>query len=351
MNGRQKALKKFPLWAHTTNCYYPPNLNLEQTSSEITARYKSALVSGGTLLDVTGGFGIDDYYFSKVMQEVIHCELNPELSIIAKHNFTQLKSKNITCITGDGLETLKNQQQLLDWVYIDPSRRSDDQSKVFFLEDCLPDVPKHLDLLFEKSTNILTKTAPLLDITAGLRSLKYVKEIHIVAVHNDVKEVLWLLEKGYELEPVIKTVNFTSQKTMHFQFRLSEESNNIVNQSLPSNYLYEPNAAIIKSGAFSSVSNQLKIDKLHTNTHLYTSTDLQPYFPGRSFKIQQILPYNKKAIKKTGITKANITTRNFPESVAVLRKKFKIKDGGNSYLFFTTTMDERKVILVCEKVV
>ena len=350
VNGRQKALKKFPLWATTPNCYYPPNLNLEQTSSEITAKYKSTLVSGNSLLDLTGGFGIDDYYFSLVMKGVTHCELNSELSVIAAHNFKQLKAQNIQCIIGDGLEILNKQKHELDWVYIDPSRRDSNKNKVFFLEDCLPDIPKSLDTLLSKSSNILLKTAPLLDIKAGLRSLKYVKEIHIIAIQNDVKELLWVIEKDCNVDPEVKTRNFTSQKEEHFQFTLSEEAKTQAPLHQPSKHLYEPNAAILKSGAFSCIANQFKLGKLHTNTHLYTSNILQKGFPGRTFEILEILPYNKKSLKKLIDTKANITTRNFPESVAVLSKKFKIKDGSDTYIFFTTIMDNSKVALICKKV-
>ncbi len=349
INGRQKALKKFPLWSTTPQCYFPPNLNLEQTSSETTARYKSSLVSGSTLLDVTGGFGIDDYYFSEKIDKIIHCELNAALSAIASHNFVQLKAHNIQCTIGDGLEILKTYKEKLDWIYIDPSRRSDDKRKVFFLEDCLPNIPKHLDDLFERSNNLLIKTAPLLDIKAGLKVLKYVKEIHIVAVRNDVKEMLWILEKNYSNEPLIKTINFGTQKEEHFEFTRSEESKNTAKLSTPLTYLYEPNAAILKSGAFSSIANQLAIDKLHINTHLYTSSKLQTNFPGRTFRILEVITYNKKAIKNLDLTKANITTRNFSESVATLRKKFGIKDGGDTYLFFTTTMAQQKVVILCKK--
>ena len=349
INGRQKALKKFPLWAITKGCYYPPNLNLEQTSSEITARYKSTLVEGNTLVDVTGGFGIDDYYFSLVMQQIIHCELNADLSTIAAHNFTQINALNIQCITGDGLEILQESNEKIDWIYIDPSRRDTSKNKVFFLKDCLPDVPENLDFIFKKCTNILLKTAPLLDIKAGLRSLKHVKEIHIVAVQNDVKEILWILENGYSKDPIVKTKNFTTKNEESFQFNFSEELLTFADFSLPLTYLYEPNGAILKSGAFSSVAKNFAIDKLHVNTHLYTSTIYIHEFPGRIFKIIKTIPYNKKSLKQLGLTKANITVRNFPESVPILRKKFKIKDGGTTYVFFTTLMNSSKAVLICEK--
>jgi len=187
IQGRRTIKTKLPVWHQTREIYYPPGIHLEQTSSEATALYKSSLVSGDTLIDLTGGFGIDDYYFSKKVKHIIHCELNPLLSNIAAHNFLVLGANNIETQCGDGLEILQN-QHTVDWIYVDPSRRHDSKGKVFFLEDCLPDVPSNLDLLFSKSNQILIKTAPLLDIHAGIKSLRFVKEIHVVAVQNEVKE-------------------------------------------------------------------------------------------------------------------------------------------------------------------
>ncbi|SHI32187.1 class I SAM-dependent methyltransferase [Aquimarina spongiae] len=346
--GRSKAKQKLPTWFSCTNIYYPPGLNLEQTSSEITARYKSQQIHGHTLIDLTGGFGIDDYFFTKVFKKVIHCEMNEELSTIASHNFGILQTDNVKSLCGDGIEILKG-LDTVDWIYIDPSRRHESKGKVFFLEDCLPNVPEHLDFLLSKSTNILIKTSPLLDISSGIKSLKNIKEIHVVAVENEVKELLWFIEKGYENELEIKTVNLQKKGNQEFDFIFFEESQLTLNLSEPKKYLYEPNAAIMKSGGFTSVSNHLSAPKLHRNSHLYTSDELIT-FPGRRFEIIASFPYQKKILAKTNINKANITTRNFQESVSVLRKKFKIKDGGQDYLFFTTDCNDQKIVLQCKKV-
>ncbi|MDY8138426.1 THUMP-like domain-containing protein [Aquimarina sp. 2201CG5-10] len=348
VNGRIKAEHKLKSWFSQRDIYYPPTINLEQTSSETTALYKSNLVSGKVLIDLTGGLGIDDYFFSKKTQKVIHCELNSELSDIAKHNFTVLTINNIETHSGDGLTLLKD-QNTVDWIYIDPSRRNESKGKVFFLEDCLPDVPKHLDFLFSKSGNIMIKTSPLLDIQAGIKSLKKIKEIHVIAVNNEVKELLWILDSSYVGNITIKTANITKDNTQGFTFLLKDETIHIANLGLPKKYLYEPNAAILKSGGFSSISKHFDLDKLHLHSHLYTS-DNEIDFPGRKFEIITVFPYQKKVLAKTGITKANITTRNFPESVAGIRKKFKIKDGGDHYLFFTTDCKQNKVVIQCKKV-
>ncbi len=346
--GRQKAQHKLPTWYSKTQVYYPPKLNLEQTSSEVTAQYKSKLVSGNTVLDVTGGFGIDDYSFAKRMEQVIHCELNASLSNLAAHNFEVLGVKNVQCVVGDGLEILKKYDSM-DWVYIDPSRRHDQKGKVFFLEDCLPNVPQNLEFIFSKTDNILIKTSPLLDLNAGIRSLQYVKEIHVVAADNEVKELLWVLHKDFNGDCIIKAINIVKDEHQEFSFYLHEEVQQPAQFGAPKSFLYEPNASILKSGGFLNVGKAFDLDKLHQHSHLYTS-DTKIDFPGRCFEIIAVFPYQKKVIAKAGITKANITIRNFPESVASLRKKHKIKDGGEIYLFFTTDLNEKKIVIQCKKV-
>ncbi len=348
IQGNRKTLTKLPLWHIKNGIYYPPTLNLEQTSSEITALYKSNLISGKTLIDLTGGFGVDDYYFAKKIKKVIHCELNASLSEITAHNFNVLEVNNITTIHGDSLKILKNQNSL-DWIYIDPSRRHDSKGKVFFLEDCLPNVPDNLELLFDKSSNIMIKTSPLLDIHTGIEALQHVKEIHIVAVDNEVKELIWILDKNHIGEIRIITVNIQKSGNQEFSFFLPEETKQSIHVSDPKSYLYEPNAAILKSGGFLTIGNTLGLKKLHNHSHLYTSEKVID-FPGRSFKILTVYPYQKKTIAKSRITKANITIRNFPESVAILRKKLKIKDGGDDYLFFTTDHTNKKIMIHCKKV-
>jgi hypothetical protein len=347
IQGKRKAKRKLPSWYAKNRIYYPPTLNLEQTSSEITALYKSKLVSGTALIDLTGGFGVDDYFFAKRMAMVIHCELNASLSEIATHNFKILDQKNIQTITGDGLDILKD-HGTLDWIYIDPSRRHDSKGKVFFLEDCLPDVPSNLDVLFSKSKNILIKTSPLLDIQIGSNALQNIKEIHVVAVENEVKELIWILDKTYTRDIKIITTNIQKKVHQQFSFLLKDEAKQSSNLGSPMTYLYEPNAAILKSGSFQSIATAFELKKLHINSHLYTS-DHKIDFPGRRFEIIAVYPYQKKILSKIGITKANITIRNFPESVATLRKKFKIKDGGDNYLFFTTDYDNKKKVILCKK--
>jgi hypothetical protein len=346
--AKQKAKSKLPTWFKTHNIYYPSKISVEQTSSEKTAQYKASLISGNNLIDLTGGFGVDDFYFSKTVAKVVHCEINSELSKIVKHNFEQLNVKNVDCFSDDSSEVLQKLNQKFDWIYIDPSRRNDSKGKVFMLKDCLPNVPELLDFYFNFSDNIMIKTAPILDISAGISELKNIAEIHVVALENEVKELLFILKKNHKSTIEIKTVNLLKDKNEAFQFQINSEAKK-TNFAAPKKYLFEPNAAIMKSGGFDAIATQFELEKLHQHSHLYTSNELLD-FPGRIFEIQNTLEYNKANMKSfLENQKANITTRNFPETVENIRKKWKIKDGGNVYSFFTTDMTNSKIVLLCEK--
>ncbi len=219
---------------------------------------------------------------------------------------------------------------------------------MFYLKDCEPNIPLHLPKILKHSKTILIKTSPMLDISIGLKELQSVSEIHIVAVNNEVKELLWLIKHDFNGNTKIKTIDIKKFSNDQFEFDLNEKL--FVEYSVPKKYLYEPNAAILKSGAFNLLPNRFNIYKLHQHSHLYTSDELIE-FPGRKFKIKAVIPYQKKHFKEVSkIEKANISIRNFPESVSTIRKKLKIKDGGETYLFFTTTEGNKKIIINCTKV-
>ncbi len=349
IEAKKKSQHKLPTWYLNKFIYYPSKTQIEQTSSEIAAEYKASLIAGINLLDLTGGFGVDSFYFSRCFKTVTHCEIDEELSSIVNYNFTQLSVENIETVSGDGLTHLKHSAKNYDWIYIDPSRRHESKGKVFFLADCLPNIPKELALLFEHTNKIMIKTSPLLDISIGISELKHVKNIHVVSIDSEVKELIWILEKGFHADIVIKTINISSRSSQIFDFNLSNESNSDGNYSLPISFLYEPNPSILKAGAFNSVAKQLNVVKLHKHSHLYTSENLIR-FPGRSFQIEKIIPYNKKLLMEQNWHKANITTRNFPESVQHIRRTLKIKDGGAIYLFFTTDCNNRKIVVQCSKI-
>ena len=348
IESKLKSREKLPSWFGTHGIVYPNKLNLSQSSSETTAMYKASLINGNSIVDLTGGFGVDCFAFSSKVKSVVLVEQNEKLSQIAEHNFEKLGISNVETITREGIDFLKNSTAPFDWIYVDPSRRNRENKKVYYLTDCEPDITLHFDLLFSKARNILVKTGPLLDISAGLAQMRNVKEIHILAVTNDVKEVLWMLQKGYTNEPLVKTLNFKKNETQEFQFTLSAEQTANATYSSPKHYLYEPNTAILKSGAFQYVGNFYKLDKLHPNSHLYTSNELIS-FPGRTFQIVDVLEYSKKVFKKLKLTQANITTRNFPESVLAVKNKLGLKDGGAAYLFCTTDINQKLRILYCSK--
>ena len=346
--SKNKSQHKLPTWFNTENIYYPASISIEQTSSETTAKYKSELISGTSLIDLTGGFGVDDYYFSKKFEHVIHCEKNGALSEMVQHNYDVLNVNNITCLAQNSTEVMEQSENAFDWIYIDPSRRSDVKGKVFLLKDCLPNVPENLSLYFSKSQSILIKTAPILDITAGCMELENIKSIHIVAIENEVKEILWLLEKGYDSEIELFAVNIQKEKTDCNAFILGEHTP--ARFSLPQEFLYEPNAPLLKSGGVDYLCDALQITKLHPHSHLFTHSELVD-FPGRRFSINEVIPFKKENLKKQlEGKKMNITTRNFPLTVEEIRKKYKIADGGTVYAFFTTNINNEKIVLICTKI-
>ena len=346
IESRRKIHLKLPTWYNSRSVYYPPKLNLEQTSSEITAKYKASLISGDTLSDITGGFGVDSFYFSERVNQVDHFEINESLSSIAAHNFEVFKKRNVQCVASNGLEQVQKKKYSV--IYADPSRRHNSKGKVYLLGDCEPNIPENLEMLLEQSDVLMLKTSPMLDLSAGLSELDIVYQIHIVAVNNEVKELIWLLKKEANSEPDVFTINIKDHISETFNFKWNAGGS--TKYGKPLKYLYEPNAAVLKSGAFDLLPEAYDVTKLHKHTHLYTCDSLKE-FPGRRFIVEDVVPYSKASLRKSlTLDKANITTRNFPESVANLRKKWKIRDGGDKYLFFTTIENEKKVVLICTKV-
>ena len=346
ISAKKKAKDKLPTWFESKNIIYPAKISIEQSSSEITAKYKASLIHGKKLIDLTGGYGVDDYYFALQFEKVTHCEINVDLSEIVEHNFKVLKQNNITCNIGDSFDTLKNSNEQFDWIYIDPSRRSDLKGKVFLLKDCLPNVPDLLEDYFKYSKNILIKTAPILDITSGINELKFVKKIHIVALKNEIKELLWEIEYGFSDEIGISSVNIENERIN--QFETIYRKDYCPKYSLPKKYLYEPNSAIMKSGNMDAISEFYSMDKLHQHSHLFTTDEVFD-FQGRRFQINEVIPFQKDLMKPYQNQKMNCTTRNFPLSVEEIKKKFKIKDGGTIFAFFTTNLINEKIVLVCTK--
>ncbi|UKT65807.1 class I SAM-dependent methyltransferase [Pedobacter mucosus] len=343
ITAKKKSEKKLPTWFNTPNIYYPPPLSIEQTSSEKTAKYKAKLVKGDSLIDLTGGFGVDSFYFAKETAEVIHCEINAELSAIVTYNYALLNAKNIQCYAENGIELIKNGVKQYGTVYIDPARRAE-KGKVFMLKDCSPDVVSNLDTILEKTSRIIIKTAPLLDISAGLLELKFVSEIHIVSVKNECKEILWVIDKDFNgtLKIIASTLNEIEK---YFVFLKSEAEIPVdfIDNLAEQKYLYEPDVALLKSGAFNLIAKRYELKKLHPQTQLYASNNINRNFPGRIFEIKQIiLPKDLK--KKEGVI-GNVIVRNYPAKPEELVKKYKIKSAKEDFLIFTKTLNENNVIL------
>ena len=347
IESKRKAEKKLPNWFSNDGILYPKKISLEQCSSESTAEYKASIVSGNSLIDVTGGFGIDTYYFSKQFKEVTYCEINEELAAVVDHNLKQLNVENADVKATNGIRYLKEVDEPFDVLFVDPSRRDDVKGKVFLLKDCVPYLPPKIPFLLSKAKTLLIKVSPLLDLSQTIKELQFVSEIHIVAVNNEVKELLFVVTKDSDAAIQIQTVNFQHGTVQQFGFEYGESPYS--NYEMPQRYLYEPNAAVLKSGGFHQLTNAYKVFKLQEHSHLYTSETLLD-FPGRAFEIEAVFPYDKKKITKhLEERKANITTRNFPKSVAQIRKELKLKDGGKTYLFFTKNMKQKLICLVCKK--
>jgi len=349
IDGWQRSVRKLPTWAFSEGIYYPDKINLEQCSSEHTALVKQTLIAKGSrVIDLTGGFSVDSCYLAQEASEVIHCELNAKLSEIVAYNAKILRVANLNCIVTDGIELLKDSEdQAFDYIYVDPSRRVN-QGKVFLLEDCEPNIVAHQDLFFQKSRYVISKLAPLLDITTALNSLKHVRFVYVISLDNDCKELLFIQERGYEGECKIRAIRLFQDKLQDLIFTYDEERSIISRFLLPQAYLYDPDVAITKAGAFKTVGKRFGLGKLHQHAHLYTSNEWNSDFPGRTFKINAVIPYSQLK-KNNPWPQAIIATRNFPDKVDIIRKKFKIKDGGSTYLFFTTDINNQLIVIAGER--
>ena len=350
--GRQIAEAKLPSWYRTGGLLYPKHLSMEQCSSEVTAIYKASLLQGETFADLTGGFGIDCSFLSRRFKKADYVERQAELCELANHNFPLL-GLNIEVHNEDGVEYLKRMQPV-DCLFLDPARRDGHGGKTVAISDCEPDVSTLEDLLVEKAKTVMVKLSPMLDLSLALKTLKNVREVHVVSVNNECKELLLILQKqSISSDVSIHCEHIVNDLHQHFVFtqELERTSDCPLTKEVEA-YLYEPNASILKAGAYRSLTQSYKVRKLHTSSHLYTSPHFIEDFPGRRFQVEAVSGFGKKELKTflQGMGKANLTIRNFPSSVADLRKRLKLKEGGEDYIFATTLADESKVLIKCKKV-
>ena len=350
LDGRQRCRKKLPLWHDTPGIYYPEKLAVEQASSQATARYKALLLpTQGRVIDLTGGLGVDTLFFAQRAEAAVHCEKNEGLSQIARHNASVLGAGNIDFIASDGLSYLqRHPDDAFDVVYLDPSRRVE-KRKVFRLEDCVPDVVNIQHWLLQKVRNVLIKSAPLLDITAALQVLKNVREVHVVSTANECKELLFMLDREWMDTPLIVAAALKKGDTAdRFAFTAAEEKAAVAELGHPADYLYEPDAALLKSGAFKLTGLRYGLKKLHPHTHLYTGPVRNGDFIGKVFRITGVMQYGD--FKKTGTAvRGNVSTRNFPLKAEELRKRHRIGEGESNHLFFCTGMQDELLVIFASK--
>ena len=358
--GRQTAAEKIPSWKEIEDIWYPKHLSLEQCSSESTARYKASRLQGESLTYLTAGFGIDCSFLADGFKSATYVERQKELCEIAAHNFPILNLNHITVRNEDGVAYLQTMSPV-DCIFLDPARRNEHGGKTVAISDCEPDVAELEELLLSKANRVMVKLSPMLDLSLALKELRHTQEVHILSVNNECKELLLLLgqEPPAEQNPLeevsIHCVNlFTKgvQEKQHFVFtREQEQRSECMYTDTLGSYLYEPNTSLLKAGAFRSIAAAYPIKKLHPNSHLYTSDVLITDFPGRAFRIINQCSFNKKEIKESlsDLKKANITVRNFPATVAELRKRINLAEGGDTYLFASTLNNGQKILLRCEK--
>lgn len=355
--ARRKLIQKVPEWGDVRSLVFPKTVNAEQASSWLTARYKQRFCDGNVTIDITGGYGVDSFYLSKVSSELHYIEADSEVFEATKHNFDTLGVRNVIfhnhtvkngTLSGLGLP-------YASLLYIDPARRSESNGRVFAFDDCSPDLLNLKDELLSISGAILVKASPMLDITESLRLIPEICEVHILSVNNECKELLFLIKSGrnnkIEKLPVF-TVNYTKRGDELFNYIFGEEkdSNPEYLHEVPLEYLYEPNSSIIKSGAFSTIATRFNLSKLARHTHLYSSDEKISGFPGRVFQVIEYIEYKKKSITslREKYPKANIATRNFPLTPEGLKRVLGISDGGDFYIFGCTTGDKR-VLIICKK--
>ena len=349
--GRQKAKMKLPSWAKIDGMVYPPHISMEQCSSELTAKYKAEIVPcGNYFVDLTGGFGVDFSFIAKTFKHAVYVERQEHLCAITSENFRLLGLDNAEVVNADGIEYL-HQMDHADLVFIDPARRDDHGGRTYGIADCTPNVLEVMDELMQKTDMLLLKLSPMLDWRKAVRDLGGASEVHIVSVDNECKELLIMVRHDVQQIKVV-CVNLLSNGERDV-FEFDDTESTPMHQKISSKtYLFEPNASIMKAGCFDEIQARFPVAQLDNNSHLFVSDHEIPDFPGRRFKIEHVTSMNKRELKEAlaGIDRANIAVRNFPVSVAELRKKLKLKDGGDVFIFATTVAKEGHQLFICRKI-
>lgn len=358
IKGWQVACKKLPSWAAHEQLLYPQQLSMEQCSSEQTARYKQQLVqqlcgqtqNEGILVDLTGGLGVDFSFMAQGFRQAYYVEQQVELCALAKYNFPLLGLSSAQIICGDGTTFLQSMADQAMVIFLDPARRDATGSKTYAIEDCTPDVALLSDELVNKAQWVVVKLSPMLDWHAAVAQLKHVCEVHIVGVGGECKELLLVMQQHRDEQPLqLYAVN--DGKVFTCSAEEAQQRTPLL-QTSTFDYLFEPHASLMKAGCFGALSARYGVKGLATNTHLFAAMMPVNDFPGRQFRVLAVTPFTKKSLKSAlhGIEKANLAVRNFPLSVVELRKRLKLKEGGEHYLF-ATTIGTMHALIICKKIV
>ena len=349
IQSRQKLKKKVPEWLDIDQIILPDPVSIEQASSKLTACYKSELVNGGTLVDLSGGLGVDTYFFAQKADRVTYIEKDRDIAAIAEYNFSLMGLQNIEVLCRPAEAFLKDSIDNPDFFYLDPSRRKK-EDRIFKLEDAEPNLIEIQDILLKKSKHVITKAAPYIDLQYAIKNVNSLKEIHIVAVDNECKEILLLsIPANHKKDIKIITANHSRSGFEKYTSSVSYEHKSECKIADFGRFIYDPNVAIRKAGLFRSLCQDFGLTKPANNSHIYFSDTLHVDFPGRIFEFIERIPANK-FMKHPPVKKANIAVRNFPLKVTEIRKKTKIREGGEIYIFGTTDQNKKHYYIICQKV-
>lgn len=356
IEAHRRIREKLPAWyAARDRLVFPSRTAVEQCSSEPTARYKQRLVGDDVrcLCDLTGGLGVDTAHFAACVPHVIYVERDRTLFEAAMRNFVSLGIGNVEGVNASAEEALEG-LSAVDVCYIDPSRRGAGDRRLFALADCEPNLERLLLALLSKAPTVIAKLSPMLDLQHTLTRLPGTSEIHVLSVRNECKELLFVVRRDHTAPPQIHCINLTADgKEQAFRFTPDEERTAPLRlASSVAQYLYEPNASILKAGAFRLTTVRMGIDKLHVDSHLYTSDSMVVDFPGRCFRVEEVMPFGRalcRTIART-VPRANLAVRGFPLTADALRRRLKVADGGNVYLFATTLSDGRRILVRCVQI-
>ena len=362
ISGWQAARVKVPLWAATDGIVYPKHLSLEQCTSQYIAQYKASFVdkllgSGFKMADITGGMGVDCFFISRSSSKVYYNEKSAEHCYCARINFKALRRQEIEINCGTAEDYIAGlTPDSLDLIYLDPARRGDAGRKLVSISDCQPDTVALQDDLLRIAPNVMVKLSPMLDITRALTELKHVSHVFIIGLEGECKEITLLMQRGFEAEPTITAVDIKANGTPESAVSSAKSTDNALplpiaspEQLQPGTFISEPSAPYMKSALFRTIAAQTGTALLHPDTHLFWSKQKPESFPGRTFQIQGIIPFDKRSLSSLAKTQANLSVRNFPESAPALQRRLKLRDGGPRYLIATTLSDSRRVLLDLRK--